>query len=239
MRSRPSRVRPPAQRPEVPQLDPPTVAVLAELPTKPTIGLMLHRVFRAERVSPWFFAGIPAQGDPNDHGRFDLPHPDGACYTATSAVGAVLETFQHLENALLPDAELRRRTRVAVLAPRSSPAAANLTAARARGIGVTLQLFATADRALTQRWADQLRRAGHRALFHGLRHDPTGRLRAIALFDKAGPHAPYGDDEGWTGTRHDLHNDPALRAALRRYGLSVERSDPTLPFVPLQDSGLL
>jgi len=126
-----------------------------------------------------------------------------------------------------------------VVAPGSSPAAANLTAAKARGIGITLELSTTPDRALTQRWADQLRRAGHRALFHTVRHDPTGRLRAVTLFDKAGPHPPYGDDQGWNGTQHDLHNDPALRAALRRYGITVERSDPALPIVPLQDSGLL
>lgn len=221
------------------QPDPPAVAVLAGLPTKKTVGLTLHRVFRTERPSPWFFAGIPAGGNPDDYGRFDLPYPDGACYTATSAVGSVLETFQHLEDALLPDAELRRRTRVTVLAPGSSPPAANLTAARTRGIGVTLELASTADRGLTQRWADQLRRAGHRALLHALRHDPTGRLRAVTLFDKAGPHPPYGDDQGWAATRHGLDDDPALRAALRRYGITVERSDPALPIVTVQDSGLL
>jgi len=223
----------------VPQPGPPAAHVLADLPTKTTVGLTLHRVFRTERASPWFFATIPTDGSPDDHGRFDLPYPDGACYTATSAVAAVLETFQHFEDALLPDAELRRRTRLTVVAPGPSPSAANLTAARARAIGVTLELVSTPDRALTQGWADQLRRAGHRALFHAIRHDPTGRLRAVTLFDKAGPHAPYGDDPGWAGTRHALDTDAALHAALRRYGITVERSDPALPVIPVEDSGLL
>ena len=223
----------------MPQPEPPAVAVLADLPAKGTVGLTLHRVFRTERISAWFFASLPAGANPDDHGRFDLPFPDGGCYVATSAVAAVLETFQHFEDALLPDAELRLRSRLMVVAPASSPAAANLTAARARGAGVTLELISTPDRALTQRWADQLRRAGHRALFHAIRHDPTGRLRAVTLFDKAGPHAPYGDEHGWAGTVHALDSDAALRAALRRYGITVERSDPALPIVSVDDSGLL
>lgn len=223
----------------MPQSDPPAPHLLTGLPVKPTVGLRLHRLFRADRLSAWFFASVPMGGDPNSSGRFDLPHPDGACYLANSAVGAVLETFQYLEGGLLPDAELRRRARLEVVAPVSSLAAVNLTAARARGVGVTLELFATSDRALTQRWAAQLRRAGHRALWHAQRHDPTGRLRTVTLFDQAGAQAPYGDDTGWAGTRHDVHTDPALRAALGRYDVTVTRSDPNIPLVRLDESGLL
>lgn len=233
------RGRPQRQRPDVPQSDPLAPHLLTGLPVKPTVGLRLHRVFRSDRLSAWFFASVPTGGDPGSSGRFDLPHPDGTCYVADSAVGAVLETFQHLEGGLLPDAELRRRARLEVVAPSSSPPAVNLAAARARGAGVTLELFATPDRALTQRWAVQLRRAGHRALWHAQRHDPTGRLRTATLFDQAGTHAPYGDDTGWAGTQHELHTDAALRAALGRYDVTVTRSDPSVPVIRLDESGLL
>lgn len=220
-------------------LDPPAVGVLATLPSKQIAGRTLHRGYRASRPDPWFFAGIPLSGDPYAHGRFDLLEPDGACYTSTTAVGAVLETFQHLVGGLLPDEELRARVRAEVVAPPTSPAAANLTAARARGAGVHAALWADHDRARTQAWADQLRRAGHRALFHGMQHDSTGRLRAVTLFDKAGRHPPYGDAAGWRTTRHQLHTDTGLRMALGRYGITVTRSDPNLPVLALGDSGLL
>ena len=226
------RVRQRTRPPDVPQLAPPAVDVLAGLATRRTAGLTLHRVHRVGN-SAWFFASTPAQGN-----RFDLPAPDGSCYTATSAIGAVLETFQHLEHGLLPDQELRGRRRLEVVAPEMSPAAANLTAARARGAGVTLELFTTPDRPLTQRWAEQLRRAGHRALLHPLRHDPTGRLRGVTLFDRAGAHLPY-DSAAWTGLSCSMHDDAALRAGLARYALTVERSDPDLPVLTLEDSGLL
>lgn len=138
----------------------------------------------------------------------------------------------------MPDAELRNRSRAEVVAPPDSPLAANLTAARARGSGVHAVLWADADRAKTQAWAQQLRRAGHQAIFHGIQHDPTGRLRAVTLFDQEGQHAPYDDPAGWTATTHPLHTDGSLHQTLRRYGITITRSDPSLPVVALADSGL-
>lgn len=223
----------------MPLVDPPGVDLLASLPTKVIAEMTLHRVYRASRPDPWFFASLAAGADPDGHGRFDLIEPDGACYTSTSAVGAVLETFKHLIGGLLADEELRTRVRAEVTAPAGCPVAANLTAARSRGAGVHAALWAGYDRPTTQAWADQLRRAGHRALFHGLQHDPTGRLRAVTLFDKGGAHPPYSDTAGWRSTRHRLDTDSTLRSALGRYGISVTRSDPNLPVVALGDSGLL
>ncbi len=223
----------------MPQPEPPPVTTLGRLPTRVLAGVVLHRVFLARRPSPWWFSGVPSDADPDGFGRFDLPLPDGACYLATSPVSAALETFQHLVGGLLPDDELRRRARVEVLAPASTPLAANLTAARARGAGVTYELFSSGDRALSQRWAGGLRRAGFRALVQGVRHDPTGRLRAVTLFDLAGDHAPYDDEAGWAGERKALHTDMALRTALGRYGIRVTRSDVQLLVVALEDSGLL
>jgi hypothetical protein len=171
------------------------------------------------------------------HGRFDLPEPAGACYLALTPVGAVLEAFQHFSGRL-PEIELRKRRLASVLAPNAAPAAANLVAEGARGLGVTASLWAGGDRALTQRWAAALHRAGWRALHHGISHDPAGRLRAVTLFDPSGDHLPY-DDPEWQGEVATLHDDAALRRALARFGIDVARSDVTLPLVTLQDSDLL
>ena len=102
---------------------PPKVAALAALATRWSAGLTLHRVYRAHRTQPWFFAGLDAGADPAGHGRFDLPLPDGACYAATSAVAAELESFQHLVACLVAEEELRARRRAQAHAPASSPVA--------------------------------------------------------------------------------------------------------------------
>ena len=210
---------------------------LAQLPRLAMRGLRLHRVFSASRASPWWFASLPPAGvNPDAHGRFDLPEPAGACYLALTPVAAVLEAFQHFTGRL-PDIDLRKRRLASVLAPNATPAAANLAAVRARGLGVTAALWAGGERALIQRWAAALRRAGWRALHHGTSHDPAGRLRAVTLFDTSGEHLPY-DDPAWQGEVATLHDDAALRRALARFGIEVARSDVMLPLVTLRDSGL-
>jgi hypothetical protein len=175
--------------------------------------------------------------DPEQHGRFDLPAPAGACYLALSPVAAVLETFQHFDGRL-PDVELRSRRRAELIAPPDAPGAANLAAPAARGLGVTAALWAGAPRALTQSWALALHRAGWLALQHGISHDPAGRLRGVTLFDAAGEHLPY-DDKGWEAAARTLHDDEVLGQQLHRFGIVVTRSDVQLPVVSLADSGLL
>lgn len=91
----------------------------------------------------WFSS---VAGDPEADGRFDLPAPDGACYLATTALGAVLEAFQEFGQGVLPLAELRARRRAVVRAPSSAPPAAQLVSARARGLGVTQALWAGGSR---------------------------------------------------------------------------------------------
>lgn len=217
---------------------PPAPPVLRRLPRWAVRGRTLHRVFRADRSDPWWFASLPpADADPDAHGRFDLPAPEGACYFGLSAVAAVLETFQQF-SGLLPDVELRARRRAEVVAPASAPAAADLAASAARGLGVTAALWAGSDRALTQEWARQLRRAGWAALHHGIAHDPAGRQRAVTLFDSSGAHLPY-DDDGWRPTVHTLHNDEVLRLGLMKFGITVADSNPQLAVVSLEETGLL
>ena len=225
----------------MPLAEPPPVAELANLPGKSIIGSRLHRVYRRRRGQPWWFASIPAGATSDQRmagGRFDLPQPDGACYLATSPLGAVLEAFGGFGRGLLPDEELRARLRSEVTAPDRTRPAAWLTSGRVRGRGVTQALWAGPDRPLTQSWAAVLRRAGWTALFHGLQHDPTGRLRGVTLFDAGGAHPPLDDAEGWRHTDHGLHDDAAVIAGLARYGITVTRSDPDLPVVDLDDAGL-
>jgi hypothetical protein len=218
---------------------PPSPATLEHLPRWQVRDRTLHRIYRADRVTAWWFASLPGPAvDPDAHGRFDLPAPDGACYLGLTAVAAVLETFQHF-TGLLPDVELRARRRAQVRTPRSAPAAADLAAAPARAGGVTAALWAGGDRALTQLWAQQLRRAGWRALHHGIAHDPAGRLRAVTLFDSAGEHQPYDDDDGWQVDVHTLHDDEVLHRGLRRFGITVSPSDPQLAVIPLDQTDLL
>ncbi len=141
----------------MPLPEPPPPAALARLAGQRLVGRALHRVFLAERASPWWFASV---GDgPGTSGRFDLPAPDGTCYLATTPIGAVLEAFGDFGQGVLPVAELRARRRVVVVAPPDAPRAAGLTSARARGLGVTQALWAGAARELTQRWARALHRA--------------------------------------------------------------------------------
>jgi hypothetical protein len=219
-------------------LPPPAPTVLVGLPRFSLRGRTLHRVFRAGRSDPWWFASLPSGAvDADEHGRFDLPTPLGSCYLALTAVGAVLEAFQEFTGRL-PDTELRRRLLAVVVAPDDTPVAANVKAPASRRLGVTAALWAGADRGLTQSWALAIHRAGWRAMHHGIAHDPAGAERAVTLFDTAGEHAPY-DDTGWTVETRTLHDDEKLHSALRRFGVSVARSDVDLPVVRLEDSGLM
>lgn len=209
--------------------EPPAVAVLGALGGKRLAGVRLHRIFRGTR-SPWWFASVT--GDPGAHGRFDLPEPHGACYTARSVAASALEAFQEHSRGVLPVDELRTRRRAVVTAPPGTPRSAQLTSARSRGTGVTAALWAGGDRGLTQRWAAQLHRAGWRALLGGVAHDPTGRLRAVTLLDRSGEHPPY-DDDGWGPEVADIEDDPEVVSALDRYGYRVIRTPTSLPIVPL------
>lgn len=218
--------------------DPPAAHVLASLPPREVAGRVLHRIMRAEREDqPWFFASTPGQG------RFDLPTPHGACYTACSAVGAALEVFQDWTGQL-PRAEPVARRRAQVTAPAGSPMAADLADAGARGAGVTVALWggggSAGDRTRTQAWAAAVHGAGWRALHHGIQHDTTGTERAFTLLDTAGAHEPYADPawligpDGTTAvhTVHDDHDDHDLEVELLRYRIHIV-DDTTLDLVNL------
>lgn len=206
---------------------------LADVPRERVAGRVLYRVWRPTaaggvvRPHPWWFASAPA--DSVAGGRFDLADPMGTCYFATQPVGAVLEALAgHLRS--LPVAELRARRLARAVAPDVMAAAARLTSKVIAGRhGVTAALWAGTDRALTRRWAAAFRRDGWWALYAGLQHDPSGRLRGFALFDHAGAHPPT-TGGAWTFDSAGLHDDPGLRDSLARYGVEV-REPGDLPFV--------
>jgi hypothetical protein len=205
---------------------------LTDFPAQQIRGHTIYRVWRHVsddgriRDAPWWFASVP--DDPADGGRYDLPAPMGACYTATQPVGAVLESLQALLTNL-PAAELRVRRLAVIDAPPDAPAAAKLTAqVVAGGYGITAALWAGADRPKTQAWAAAFRRDGWWALYGGVQHDPSGRLRGHTLFDRAGEHAPtFG--RGWPHTTSTLHDDESLLDDLARFGIHV-REPGDLPF---------
>lgn len=214
--------------------EPPGPRRLRALPRWRLARRRLWRVFRTVHDAPWWFA--TRDRPPEECGRFDLPTPDGACYLARSKLAATLEALQGFGRGLIPDSELAARRAAAITAPSDSPSAAWLTAARARGVGVTAALWAGDDRALTQRWAAALRRTGWVALYHGIQHDPGGQQRAVTLFDRAGAHPPMDDADGWPWRAERL-DEVALVRGLARYGITVERGDVELPLVDPDEAG--
>lgn len=198
--------------------EPPSLGVLRRLPGERVSGRVLHRIHAARRRSPWWFASRPDR--PTDGGRFDLAAPDGSCYLATTVAAATVEALQGLlGRGLLQRSVLEGLARSEVTASPDAPRAARLTAAAASSAGVTAALWAGPDRTLTQQWAAALHRAWD-AIYTGVQHDPTGRGRAVILFDQAGEHAPYGDNR-WKWETRPVAEDPAVIETLARHGLTL------------------
>lgn len=180
----------------------------------------MHRIFRArdpdtgEPRDPFFFASA-APDDPGG-GRFDLPEPDGACYFATSAVGAWLEVFRTTPLVALPDLRARR---LLTTRPPRPVRTADLTAKASRAFGITLDVSTGDDYSVSRRWATRLRQAGFRALQTVLRHDPSGRTRSVTLLDTGGAHAPFG--WRWRTDVSRLDTDVELVTAVHAFGIGV------------------
>jgi hypothetical protein len=205
---------------------------LSALPRQKLSGRCLYRVWRTElpdggrREDPWWFASADTEAGLG--GRFDLPEPMGTCYLATRPEAALLEALQ-MRLTHLPASELRVRRVAVCMAPDDAPDAAMLTARRTAGEwGITAELWAGRDRSLTRRWAQAIRRDGWWAVYSGVSHDPSGRLRSVALFDQQGAHPPtHGDEWRWRAER--LAGNQDLMGALKRFGVRV-REPGQLPW---------
>ena len=192
--------------------------MLRRLPAYPLAGRRLFRIHGRRHLAPWWFASAPRESSIG--GRFDLAEPYGSCYLATSVGASTLEALQGLlGDGLVLRSVLDRLLVSTVTASPTAPPAARLTAAACSGIGITEELWAASDRRLTKSWAGALHRAWD-GIYTGVAHDPTGRSRAVTLFDYAGEHAPFGDDR-WTFTSRPASAEPGIAATLRRHGVEV------------------
>lgn len=141
-------------------------------------GSVLSRVHRAANAPEWY------SGD--GRGRFDLLDGRGTLYLGTDRFAAALEVFRG--QTLIPEAEvaIRRISDLEVPAPLTL---ANVTSERARGFGLTGEIHSTPDYAITQQWAAALADTGFDGIHYHVRHDPSQRLTAVALFGPAGAQA--------------------------------------------------
>lgn len=159
----------------------------------------------------WFFASY----DPGSlgAGRFDLLKPQGSCYLAKTAHGAMNECLgPDVAERGWVDADLLEG-RVMSRLPLPEPVlAANLTSARATRFRVTSEINTVDDYALTQQWATALAAVGFTAIRYWLRFS-TDATHGLALFSEAG--APETPPPG----------DPAprpLRELVAEAGIEVE-----------------
>ena len=139
----------------------------------------VYRVVR-RGVGPWWFSS-------DGSGRFDLEAPEGTCYLATNAVGALLEVLgpelagaRAIGHDLLAEREVRelrlpRRVRLADTASR-----------RAVSFGITAELTTIVPYDLPRAWARALAAIGFDGIRNSVRHDPESRPEGIALFGPAG-----------------------------------------------------
>ncbi|HXV62483.1 MAG TPA: RES family NAD+ phosphorylase [Vicinamibacteria bacterium] len=149
---------------------------------------------------PWWFSS-------SMDGRFDLPAPEGTCYLAMDALGAMLELIGPemssgaVSKTFLDDRRLRRLS-----VPRPHRLA-NLADRRATGFGVTAEIHTVVPYEMPQAWAAALRRVGAHGVRYQLRHDPSVKGVGIGLFGKAGLRP------GWKRGR-ELVIDESLRKML-------------------------
>ncbi|GAA4729713.1 hypothetical protein GCM10025782_30870 [Pedococcus ginsenosidimutans] len=138
-------------------------------------------LYRAHLVArgPWWFGN-------DGSGRFDLPDPRGACYTALDPasalrerVGPVLAAARAVPESLLEDVVV---SRLALPADRE---VADLQSRAAGEYGVTRELETMVPYGVPQSWARALDRAGHHGVRYGPRFTP-GDCSAVALFGDAG-----------------------------------------------------
>ena len=163
-----------------PLSDPPDRSRLSTFPSyQLSLSQRLVRIHKMSR-EPWWFSNTGLL-------RFDLTPPSGTCYLAEEVVGAFIEVFQDWITAPvpIPVEEILARSESHVTPPRLMTLA-DCTNPQTLSFGITAEIHASPDRAMTQQWAAAFRSAGFDGVRYFVRHDPGQRRIAVALFGEAG-----------------------------------------------------
>jgi hypothetical protein len=146
-------------------------------------GTTLYRSHGA-KLGPWWF------GSSLDN-RFDLPGPEGTCYTAESELVTLQESWGGIQ--LIPSTDIAKRE-ISAIAIKRNLLIADATSNLAIQFGVTSELFDTSDYALTQRWASALQAAGFDGIRHWARHDLAHINACVAVFAPGGDQTNTADN---------------------------------------------
>lgn len=185
-------------------------------PRDPVTGDLRH---------PWFFSSTPAPAG-SKAGRFDLPAPEGSCYSSDQRHGAWLEVFRDTGMVDRADVDARRilhATRTASLS------LANLTAREARPYGVTVDIGAGDDYTMPQALAALLHEQSFKGLFARVRHDPEGQSRTIVEFGPAGAQETLA---GWDVEQKRITDDRELLETLADYGTGIAPVPTSVTVIP-------
>ena len=163
---------------EVVAQQPPSVPLDGFPTQRLTPGDALRRAHTAA-YSPWWFG---SRGD----GRFDLPHPRGTCYLASSSVVALRERLGVVLGVrpVVP-ASLLENVVVSTLHLPEEQDVADIESQEATRFGVTRELETMVPYAVPQAWARAFDAAGIGGVTYGPRFT-TGDAVSYAIFGPAG-----------------------------------------------------
>jgi RES domain len=197
-RDSPTEVPAPRRLPQLPHGDPARFPIWQ--PRKEAAWSRMHR----RHHGAWWFSS-------DGSGRFDLAPPNGTCYLAETALGALVEHFDGI--SVIPQEDLDQR-RISVVSAGRPLRLADCTSPEARRFGADLSLSASSDYARAQRFAAWFRGAGLEGVRYLLRNDPAATMVGIALFGPAG-------EQDLAVLSTSPVDDATLATAAQRYGIEV------------------
>jgi hypothetical protein len=136
---------------------------------------LLHRICLDARDTWWFST--------DGSGRFDLAPPEGTCYFAADAAGAIREASRL---GPVTPAWVAGRVRCEVPPPDPRARLAATTRKAAAAFGITNELTALIPYDVPRHWAAAFRAREFAGIRHALRHDSRARPGGVSLFGAAG-----------------------------------------------------